>query len=97
MADSVHFAHPGPDFRKTVIEKNSLTEKDAAKLLGVSQSEINNIVNGKQSMTPNICERVAVVFGENAKDWATKQLDYDLQQVKQKIKKLNLEPYNPKP
>lgn len=97
MSQTSYPVHPGLDFRQEVIDKRNLSEKAAAKLLGVSQGEINNIVNGRRSLTPNICERVAMVFGENAKDWAARQLNYDLQQAKQKIGKLNLQLYKPKP
>ena len=89
--------HPGKDFRKEIIDHYDLTLTAAAKLLNVSRKELSRIVNGRYSMTPNVCQRIAHVFGENAEDWAMRQTRYDLEKADQKVKQLNLKPYNPKP
>jgi len=82
--------HPGKLLQNRIINGNDLTVGETANLLGISRDMLSKLIHGKYNFTADMCVRVAQVFGENAEDWATMQMRYDLQQAEKKIKELNL-------
>lgn len=74
--------HPGRIVRDDCIEPLGLTITKAAKILGVTRQALNNVVNGKSGISPEMAIRLAKAFGSNAETWLRMQLAYDLAQAR---------------
>ena len=74
--------HPGLSVRFDCIEPLKLTITDAAKALGVTRQALNNLVNGKSGISPEMAIRLDKAFGGGAEIWLGLQLDYDLAQAR---------------
>ena len=75
--------HPGQLVRHECIEPLGLTITKAAEGLGVTRQALNNLVNGKAGISPEMAVRLAKVFGSTPEFWLRLQLNYDLAQVRQ--------------
>jgi addiction module HigA family antidote len=51
---------------------------EGAKVLGVTRQALNNVVNGKAAISPQMAIRLAKAFGSTAETWLRMQLAYDL-------------------
>jgi addiction module HigA family antidote len=88
--------HPGEILREEVINANDLTVTAAADLLKVTRTTLSNILNGKSDISPEMCYRIAAVFGGTPDIWAHLQTKYNLRVIADKAEQLNLRPYHPK-
>lgn len=70
--------HPGRIVRQECIEPLGLTVKDAAERLGVRRQTLNNLVNGKSGISPEMAIRLSKAFGSSPAVWLGMQMDYDL-------------------
>jgi len=86
--------HPGELLREEVILANDLTFTEAAKLLGVTRPTLSNILNEKSDISPEMCLRIAAVFGGSPQIWADLQSEYNLSKAATKIRNLHLTAYN---
>lgn len=75
--------HPGRIVRQDCVEPLGLTITEAAKVLGVTRQALNNLVNGKAGVSPEMAVRLAKAFGGSAEMWLRLQANYDLAQVPQ--------------
>ena len=50
----------------------------AAKVLGVTRQALNNVVNGKSGISPEMAIRLSKAFGSTPETWLHMQLAYDL-------------------
>lgn len=87
--------HPGQAVRHDCLDALGLSVTDGARALGVSRQALNNLVNGKASVSPEMAVRLAKAFGGSAEVWLRLQLAYDLAQVQRrsgaiKVKRLEL-------
>ena len=82
--------HPGLSVRHDCIEPLDLTITEAANILGVTRQALNNLVNGKSGISPEMAVRLAKAFGSSAETWAGIQLDYDLAQVRRYQNQINV-------
>lgn len=87
--------HPGEILREEVINANELTVTAAAKMLGVTRTTLSNILNGKSDISPEMCYRIAGVFGGTADIWANLQTKYNLRSIAEKVSTFKLTPYHP--
>jgi len=55
-----------------------LSVTEGAKVLGVSRQALNNIVNGKSGISPEMAIRLTKAFGSTPETWLRMQLAYDL-------------------
>jgi addiction module HigA family antidote len=85
--------HPGEILKEEVLVANDLNVTNAAKLLGVTRSTLSNIVNGKADISPEMCYRIAAVFGGTPDIWANLQTKYNLLEMAEKATSLKLTPY----
>jgi antitoxin HigA-1 len=74
--------HPGLSVRHDCLEPLRLTITEGAKILGVTRQALNNLVNGKSGISPEMAVRLDKAFGGGAETWLGIQLDYDLAQVR---------------
>ena len=89
-------SHPGPELRVKVLKPRKLTVVKSAKLLDMSRGNLSEILAGRRDMTLEFCHQIAILFGENAEVWATKQMQHDLDKKGLEVQKLNLQPYKPR-
>ncbi len=74
--------HPGQSVRLDCLEPLGLSVTEGAKVLGVTRQALNNLVNGKNGISPEMAIRMHKAFGGGAEVWLGVQLDYDLAQAK---------------
>nr|HEV7952981.1 HigA family addiction module antitoxin [Candidatus Acidoferrales bacterium] len=70
--------HPGRIVRCNCLEPLGLSVTAGARILGVSRQALNNIVNGKSGISPEMAIRLTKAFGSTAETWLRMQLAYDL-------------------
>ena len=76
--------HPGLSVRHDCIEPCGLTITEAADVLGVTRQTLNNLVNGKAGISPEMAIRLDKAFGGGAETWLRLQMAYDLAQARQR-------------
>ncbi len=74
--------HPGRIVRQDCVEPLELTITAAAKALGITRQALNNLVNGKAGISPEMAVRLSKAFGGSAEMWLRLQANYDLAQVR---------------
>ena len=75
--------HPGRIVRQDCVEPLGLTITGAAKVLGVTRQALNNLVNGKAGISPEMAVRISKAFGGSPEMWLRLQANYDLARIKQ--------------
>jgi addiction module HigA family antidote len=80
--------HPGRIVRHDCLEPLGLSVTQAVKVLGVTRQSLNNIVNGKSGIRPEVAIRVTKAFGSTAETWLRMQLAYDLAAARKKERKI---------
>jgi len=88
--------HPGRSIRTACLEPLGLSVTEGAKVLGVTRQALNNVVNGKAAISPEMAIRLAKAFGSTAETWLRMQLAYDLAaarkgESKMKVQRQHLE------
>ena len=87
--------HPGRIVRQECIEALDLSVTEAAKVLGVTRQALNNLVNEKAAISPEMAIRLEKVFGSTADTWLRMQAAYDLAQARKKAGKINVQRFVP--
>ena len=70
--------HPGRIVRHDCLEPLGLSVTAGAKVLGVTRQALNNVVNGKSGISPEMAIRLSKAFGSTPETWLRMQLAYDL-------------------
>ncbi|MCP9754057.1 addiction module antidote protein, HigA family [Lacihabitans sp. CCS-44] len=84
-------AHPGELIRETIegIREETgerLTIAEVADGLGTTRKTLSAILNGRQSVTPEMALRLEVAFSNTtAEFWLTVQENYDLAKARQRV------------
>lgn len=73
--------HPGLSIRLDCLAPLNLSVTEGAKALGVTRQALNNLVNGKSGISPEMAIRLDKAFGGSARTWLGLQIDYDLAQA----------------
>ncbi len=74
--------HPGRIVRQDCIEPLGLTITGAAKALRITRQALNNLVNGKAGISPEMAVRISKAFGGSPEMWLRLQANYDLAKVR---------------
>ena len=82
--------HPGRIVRHDCLEPLGLSVTEGAKVLGVTRQALNNIVNGKSGISPEMGIRLSKAFGSTAETWLRMQLAYDLAQARKEESKIKV-------
>jgi len=85
--------HPGESVKIDCIEELGLTVTHAAEWLHVSRQTLNDLVNCKRGISPDMAIRLDMAFGGGAGTWLRMQAAYDLAQAREKTKKLDIKKY----
>ena len=75
--------HPGLTVRHDCLEPLALSVTEGAKALGVSRQALNNLVNGKSGISPEMAIRLSKAFGGTPEVWLRLKMAYDLSQARQ--------------
>jgi len=75
--------HPGRIVKQDCVEPLELTITEAARALGVTRQALNNLVNGKAGISPEMAVRLSKAFGASPEMWLRLQANYELAQVRQ--------------
>ena len=83
--------HPGRIVRQECIEALGLTVTEAARALGVTRQALNNLVNLKAGISPEMAIRLSKAFGSSPEAWLGMQMAYDLAQLEKEAGKIKVQ------
>ena len=89
--------HPGRIVRQDCLEPLGLSVTDAAKALGVTRQALNNVVNEKSAISPEMAIRLSKAFGSTPDTWVKMQAAFDLAVALRSENKIHVERYEPRP
>jgi antitoxin HigA-1 len=87
--------HPGRIVREDCLEPLGLSVTAAAKVLGVTRQALNNIVNEKSGISPEMAIRLSKAFGSTPETWVRMQAAFDLAVALKSENKIRVERYEP--
>lgn len=87
-------APSGALVRHACLDALGLSVSAGAEVLGVSRQALNNVVNKKADMSPEMAIRLEKAFGSTADTWMRMQAAYDLAQVRRKEKTIKVRRYH---
>lgn len=91
------FIHPGEDLTE-ILEELGITQAHFAKVIGVSPSRVNRIINHQSPITPEMAVRIGHAFSQSAEFWMNLQQMYDLEVARATVDVSAIEPlYEPLP
>jgi addiction module HigA family antidote len=82
--------HPGLQVRHDCLEPLGLSVTKGAQVLGVTRQALNNLVNGKSGISPEMAIRLSKAFGGGPAVWLKMQMNYDLAQVEKNAGKIKV-------
>ena len=88
--------HPGELVRYDCLEPLGLSVTAAAKALNVTRQTLNNLVNKKSGISPEMAVRLSKVFNGSPEFWMRLQLAYDLAQIEHRASKIVVHRLNKK-
>ncbi len=87
--------HPGLSVRLDCLEARGLSVTAGAKVLGVTRQALNNLVNEKAGISPEMAIRLDKAFGGAAEAWLALQAAYDLARARSKPLAVEVKRYRP--
>ena len=88
--------HPGLSVRYDCLEPLGLSITKGAEVLGVTRQTLNNLVNGKAGISPEMAIRLEKAFGGTAEGWLALQTAFDLAQVRKMERLITVKRYKAK-
>ena len=86
--------HPGRIVREKCLQPLGLSVTSGAKILGVSRQALNNLVNQRAGISPEMAIRLAKAFGSTAQTWLRMQSNYDLALALKSERKIRVRRYH---
>jgi addiction module HigA family antidote len=83
-------AHPGRSIRNACLEPLGHSVTEGAEILGVTRQALNNVINGKSGISPEMAIRLSKAFGSTPETWLRMQLAYDLAQARKDDAKIKV-------
>jgi len=90
----MNLLHPGRGIRAACLEPLGLSVTQGAEILGVTRQTLNNVLNGKSGISPQMANRLSKVFGSTPETWLRMQLAYDLAQARKDESKIKVRRYH---
>lgn len=84
--------HPGKHVRLDCIEPLNLSITAAAKALGVTRQALNNLVNEKSGISPEMAIRLEKMGWGTADGWMRLQMNYELSRARALAHKIDVRP-----
>jgi antitoxin HigA-1 len=85
--------YPGRIVREECLHPLGLSVTAGAKILGVSRQALNNLVNERAGISPEMAIRLAKAFGDTAQTWLRMQSNYDLAEALKSEGKIRVRRY----
>jgi len=85
--------HPGLSVRHDCLEPLGLSVTEGAKVLGVTRQALNNLVNAKAGISPEMAIRLDKAFGGTAEGWLALQTAFDLAQARKNKPAISVKRY----
>ena len=73
--------HPGQVLKGLYLEPLELSVTDAAKGLGVARKTLSQLINGHQSVSPDMALRLSEAFNTTPQLWLNMQQNFDLRKA----------------
>jgi addiction module HigA family antidote len=70
--------HPGEILKELYMGPLGLTQTQLAQYLGIARNGLNEIINGKRSVSPEMAFKLGDAFGTGPEMWMNLQTNYDL-------------------
>lgn|SRR3990172_3558486 len=80
--------HPGSILREDILPAAGITQTELAESLGTSRRTVNEILNEKRPVTPDMAIRLGRVFGNSPEFWLNLQQAVDIWQTMEEKKKI---------
>lgn len=84
--------HPGRNVRLTCLEPLALSVTEAARHLGVTRQALNNVVNEKSAISPEMALRFEKMGWGTADGWMNLQTNFDLARVRARAEEISVAP-----
>jgi addiction module HigA family antidote len=85
--------HPGLAVRDDCLKPLGLSVTKGAGVLGVTRQALNNLVNGKAGISPEMAIRLDKAFGGTAEGWLALQTAFDLAVARRKAGTITVKRY----
>src|SRR5882762_6262989 len=85
--------HPGRSIRSACLEPLGLSVTEGAKILGVTRQALNNLVNEKAGISPEMAIRLSKAFGSTPEMWLRLQMNYNLAEAQKQSSKIKVKRY----
>jgi addiction module HigA family antidote len=82
--------HIGSFIRTEVVEPFDLSVTDAAEILGVTRQALNNLLNEKSALTPEMALRIEKAFGPKMDHLLRMQLAFDIAQARRRESRIKV-------
>lgn len=82
--------HPGEIVREECLVPLGLSVTDAAKALGVTRQTLNNLVNERAGISPEMAIRLEKAFGSSAEMWLGMQTAFDLASARRRADEIRV-------
>ena len=79
-------AHPGEYLREDVLPYIEPDEAEFAKILGIDETHLRAILDGREGINTEIALRLGKALGNNARFWLTLQMQYDIWEMERRLK-----------
>lgn len=78
--------NPG-ELIKAQLGSAGISASEIARAIGADRSHLSQVLNGHFALTPELALRLSQALGERPQTWLTLQMEWDLAQAKEKLKK----------
>ena len=85
MAETLPNVHPGEVLLEEFLKPLGISQNKLARETKVPPRRVNEIVLGKRSITPDTALRFARYFGTSEKFWLGLQMDFDLEEARNRL------------
>ena len=93
MKDPVH---PGELIAEEVLLPLELSVTEAARVLGVGRQALSAVINGRAKLSPDMAVRIEKAFGPKWEVLMRMQLQYDMAQMRMRVKSIKVKRYQGK-
>jgi antitoxin HigA-1 len=80
--------HPGEILKAEFLDEFGLTQVELAKALNTTFRTVNEIINAKRSVSPEMALKLSKYFGTSVELWLNLQNQYDIYKVMQRKKNI---------
>jgi addiction module HigA family antidote len=76
---------PGQLIREKVLKGSGISQDNFAEALGVSRFSVNQILNGRRGVSPEMALRLSLALGTSPELWLNLQAQVDIYNARQKL------------